>query len=146
MSGRGGLARWWLLEGRSWLSIVAAGRHELDFINEYFELAAADAVALPLTPPQFALDGDLRPLAKVLRHGTGTGAEHYAVDEVGVVLPFVGGRILSAIVDGHAEAQYFDTGLSGAKIRVAREVSADDYSIDTHENTSLVVVLALYDR
>lgn len=45
---------------------AAAARHELELVNDDFELAALLTIALPLAPAKLALDGHLGALGQVL--------------------------------------------------------------------------------
>ena len=117
------------------LAALAAAAHKLDLIDDDLEFAAALAVALPGAVTELAFDRNLRPLGEIAAHGLGTGAEHRAVHEVGVILPIARLRVLAAIVDGNAKRKHLRAAGGCAQLGIAREVTGNVHSIDAHADS-----------
>lgn len=60
---------------------------------------------LPLGEAELPLDGNLVAFLHVLGDCLGTGSEHRAIDEIGVILPLAGLRVATAVVDGEADRE-----------------------------------------
>lgn len=73
-------------------------------------------VALPRAVAQLALDRDLVSLCQETAHGLGAGAEHGAVDKVGIVLPLASLRVAATIVHGDAKGQNLGSAGGGAQL------------------------------
>ena len=114
--------------------------HELQVVHDDAELAAALTIALPRAVTKLALDGHFRALRKVGLQLLATGAEHGAVDEIRVILPFTGLLVLAAGVDRDAEPQDGHTALRGTNFCVARKISADHDTIDAHVYLPLLML------
>ena len=125
-SGRGGCC--------GCLGTVGSGGHEFDLVYDDLDLGALLAlVGLPLAPTELALDSNLAALGEEAGNALGAGAEHRAVDEVRVVLPFARLRVLAAVVHCDAEAHHRVAGSGGAKLGVAGEVARYDNAVDGHD-------------
>ena len=117
-------------------TLATARGHEIDFVDDNLELRALLPFALPRAVTQLAFDGDLAALRNEVRNRLGTRAEHRAIDEVRVVLPFAGLAVLAAVVDSNAERHDGHAGLRAPNLRVARQVTCQENSIDAHGFTS----------
>lgn len=116
-------------------TVIAAG-HELNLVNNNFDLAALLTIALPLAPTKFSLDGDLASLGKETGNALCTSTKHSAIDEVGIIFPFTRLLVLATIVNCDAETQNGHSACGGTQIGITGKVSADYNSIDTHIDTS----------
>ena len=115
-------------------TLATTGAHKLDLIDDDLKLAPALAVALPRAVAQLALDRDLVSLCQETAHGLGAGAEHGAVDKVGIVLPLASLRVAATIVHGDAKGQNLSSAGGGAQLGIAGEVTGDVHSIDAHNS------------
>ena len=115
-------------------TLATTGAHKLDLIDDDLKLAPALTVALPRAVAQLALDRDLVSLCQETAHGLGAGAEHSAVDKVGIVLPLASLRVAATIVHGDAKGQNLGSAGGGAQLGIAGEITGDVHSIDAHNS------------
>ena len=80
------------------------------------------------------LDRDLVSLCQETAHGLGAGAEHGAVDKVGIVLPLASLRVAATIVHGDAKGSEPGFRWRWRAARIAGEVTGDVHSIDAHNS------------
>ena len=129
---RGGLRRVLLLVSlRCRRGLLLA--HELDLVHDHLKLGSALAVLVPARIAQLALDGHLGALGQVLVQAASPIAEHGAVNEVRIILPFAGLAVLAAVVHCDAETHHRVAGSSSAYLGLAGEVARYDNAVDRHD-------------
>ena len=72
---------------------------------------------------QLAVHEHLHALVEDLRKALRPVADEHAVDEVGIVLPLAGLRVLPAVVDRDAEAKDARAGCCGPELGVPRQIA-----------------------